>query len=235
MSGGRGVNDDYIFPTSYTGFAGNALQAPDTKHLIYGGAATAKNNLTSSHKMDLGILERAKTKAATLGGGTARIPRLEPIKIDGETRYVCLMHPFSVYDLRTNSSTGQWMDIQKAASGHEGRGNPMFEGSLGMYAGIILHEHQGVIGFSDYGSGVNLNARRNLFLGRQAAVVAFGSAGGEGMARFEWTEEMEDRGNQVVITSSTIVGMKKTAFTVDGTSYDFGIVSMDVYATDPNP
>lgn len=234
-SGARGVNDDFVYDTTYAGFAGNAFQAPDTKHLLYGTGATAKNNLTSSHKMDLNILERAKTKSSTLGGGTSRIPRLEACKIEGEGKFVAVLHPFQVYDLRTNTSTGQWIDIQKAASGAEGRSNPMFTGALGMYAGIILHEHQAVIRFSDYGAGSNVAAARGLYLGRQAMVIAFGSEGGQGMARFAWNEEMEDRGNQVVITSSTIMGMKKTAFTIDGNSYDFGVVAMDTYATDPNP
>lgn len=236
LAGARGVNADFIYPTSYTGFAGNGLAAPDTAHLLYGGDATAKNNIDSSDKFDMGLIERAQNKAQTMGGGTSGIPAIEPITVDGVERYVALIHPFQEYDVRTNAS-GDWLAAQRAAAGAEGRNNPIFQGALGLYADTIIHKHRAVVGFSDYGSGVNLPARRALFLGRQAGVLAFGSEGGEGLARFAWREEMEDRGNQVVLTTSTIVGIKKTRFTPPGssTAYDFGVIAMDTYAIDPNP
>jgi N4-gp56 family major capsid protein len=88
-----------------------------------------------------------------------------------------------------------------------------------------------VIRFSDYGAGGNVNACRNLFMGRQAAVMAFGSPG-TGL-RFDWHEETQDRGNQAVIDTGTIVGVKKTAFTIDGTSRDFGVIALDSACADP--
>jgi hypothetical protein len=61
--------------------------------------------------------------------------------------------------------------------------------------------------------------------------VAFGSPG-TGL-RFDWNEELEDRGNQVVITTSSIFGVKKTAYTIDGTSRDFGVIAIDTACADP--
>jgi N4-gp56 family major capsid protein len=87
------------------------------------------------------------------------------------------MHPWAEFDMRTNTSTGQWLDIQKAAAAAEGRASPLFKGSLGMYHDVILHKHRAAIRFNDYGAGGNVNAVRNLFMGRQAAVMAFGLAG----------------------------------------------------------
>ena len=101
-----------------------------------------------------------------------------------------------------------------------------------MYNNVVLHEHASVITRNNAGSGANLQGARALFLGRQAGVVAFGSPG-TGL-RFNWQEEMEDRGNQVVITSNTILGVDKCSFTVEGTSYDFGVIALDTYAADPN-
>jgi N4-gp56 family major capsid protein len=95
-----------------------------------------------------------------------------------------------------------------------------------MYNDVVLHKHKGVIRFTDYGAGGNVAAARALFLGRQAGVVAFGSPG-NGL-RFDWHEEERDNGNQAVITTSSIFGIKKTAFTIAGTSRDFGVISMDV-------
>lgn len=231
LSGMRGSNADFIEDTTFTGYAGNAFQAPDTQHLMYGGVATSKATVASTDKVTLALIDRAQSRANVMGGGTSGIPSIQPVEIDGEPHFVLVLHPWQCYDLRTNTATGQWLDIQKAAAGAEGRNNPMFKGGLGMYNNTILHEHKGVIQATDYGAGGNVAAARALFLGRQAGVVAFGSPG-TGL-RFDWTEEMEDRGNQVVITTASILGIKKSAFTIDGTSRDFGVISLDTAAADP--
>lgn len=233
LSGARGINADFIYPTSYTGFASNSFVAPDNQHLIYGGSATSKATLATTDKLTLSVIDKCVVKSDMLGGGIAGIPAIEPMMIDGEPHYVFLMNPFQEYDMRTSTSTGQWLDIQKAAAAAEGRNNPIFKGSGGMYNNVVLHKHKGVIRFSDYGAGSNVAAARGLFMGRQAGVVAFGSSG-NGL-RFDWHEESRDNGNQAVITTSTIAGIKKTAFTIDGTSRDFGLIAVDTAAADPNP
>jgi N4-gp56 family major capsid protein len=167
-----------------------------------------------------------------MGGGSSGIPGIEPCMVEGEEHFICTMHPFQEYAVRTNSATGQWLDIQKAAASAEGRNNPIFKGSLGKYNETVLHKHKGVILSNDYGAGSNVNAARALFMGRQAAVVSFGS-NGTGL-RFDWHEEQEDRGNQVVITTGSIFGIKKTAFTIDGVSRDFGVIALDTAVTDPS-
>ena len=233
LSGARGVNSDFIEDTSFTGYANNAFVAPDSQHILYGGDATSKATLDSADKLTLGTIDKALSRAEVMGGGTTGIPSIQPCEIDGEPHYVLVMHPWQEYDLRTNTSTGQWLDIQKAAAGAEGKANPIFKGGLGMYNNVVLHKHKSTILFSDYGaaSPAVVRAARALFLGRQAGVVAFGSPG-TGL-RFDWHEEMEDRGNQVVITTSSIFGVKKTAFTIDSTSRDFGVIAIDTAAADP--
>jgi N4-gp56 family major capsid protein len=233
LSGARGVNSDFIEDTSFTGYANNAFVAPDSQHILYGGDATSKATLDSADKLTLGTIDKALSRAEVMGGGTTGVPSIQPCEIDGEPHYVLVMHPWQEYDLRTNTSTGQWLDIQKAAAGAEGKANPIFKGGLGMYNNVVLHKHKSTILFSDYGaaSPAVVRAARALFLGRQAGVVAFGSPG-TGL-RFDWHEEMEDRGNQVVITTSSIFGVKKTAFTIDSTSRDFGVIAIDTAAADP--
>jgi N4-gp56 family major capsid protein len=230
LSGARGVNSDYIFSTAYTGRAGNSFVAPDAAHLMYGDG-TSKATLTSAGKMSVPMIERAQTKAETMGGGITGIPAIEPILINGELHYVIVMHSFSAYDLRTGTSTGGWLDIQKAAAAAEGKSSPIFKGALGMVNNTVLHQHKAVVRYSDYGAGSNVAASRALFMGRQAAVCAFGSPG-NGL-RFDWHEESRDNGNQAVITTAAIFGIKKTAFTIAGTSRDFGVIAMDVAAADP--
>lgn len=231
LSGQRGSNSDYIYGRDYAGFAGNALVAPDSMHRLYGGAATSKGGMTAADIFDLKLLDKAQTHASTMGGGTSGIPGIEPCMVDGEEHFVVVMHPFQEYNLRTNTAAGQWLDIQKAAAGAEGRNNPIFKGNCGKYNNVVLQTHKAVILSDDYGAGQDVKAARALFLGRQAAVVAFGSAG-TGL-RFDWHEEQEDRGNQVVITTSSIFGIKKTAFTIDGVSRDFGVMALDTAAASP--
>jgi len=234
LAGARGINTNFLLPIGYTGRANNALVAPDVNHIMYGGNATAFNNITNeaagtagSDTFDLRLVDRAKTRADSQGGGATDIPVLQPCKIDGNETFVCVMHTFQEDDLRSNTNTGQWLDIQKAAAAAEGRSNPLFKGSLGMYRGCILHSHRNVIRFNTAGSGVNLEAARALFMGSQAAVMAFGSPGTN--MRFDWYEETRDNGNKVVISTSAIFGIKKTTFTTPNGANDLGLFSLDTY------
>ena len=228
LAGARGVNSDYIYPTTYTGFANNSLSAPDASHILYSGAATAKNNMATTDKMVVATVDRLVAKATMMGGGTTGIPQIQPIKIDGEDHYVLCMSPWDEYNMRASATTaGSWFDIQKAAATAEGRNNPIFKGGLGMYNNVVLHSHKGVIRFTDYGAGANVAASRSLFMGTQAGVCAFGSPG-TGL-RFDWNEESRDNGNQAVISTSTICGIKKTTFN----SMDFGVIAVDSAAADP--
>lgn len=226
LSGARGINENFVFPTTYTGRANNAFVAPDSSHRFFGGTATAFNNITSSDKMSLALVDKCITRAQVQGGGATGVPVLQPCKIDGSETFVLVMHTYQEDDLRKETGASGWLEIQKAAAGAEGRNSPLFKGSLGMYRGTIMHSHKNVIRFNNAGSGSNVEAARALFLGSQAGVVAFGSPG-TGL-RFDWNEETRDNGDKVVITTSTIYGAKKVTFTTDEAgAQDFGLFSVD--------
>lgn len=227
LSGARGINADYTFPTTYTGFANNSVSAPDANHILYAGAATSKATLAATDKLTLATVDRLAAKATMMGGGTEAIPSIQPIVIDGEEHYVLVMSPWQKYDLKRDTGTGGWLDVQKAAAAAEGAKSPIFKGSLGMYNNVVLHEAKPVIRFTDYGAGANVAAARALFLGTQAAVVAFGSAG-TGM-RFDWNEETRDNGNQLIVSTNSIFGVKKCSFN----STDFGVIAVDSAAANP--
>lgn len=228
LSGARGINPNFLLPIGYTGRANNALVAPDSNHNLFGNDATAFNNIDATDKFDLRIVDRAKTKADSQGGGATNIPVLQPCKMDGVETFVCVMHTFQEDDLRGNTQTGQWLDIQKAAATAEGRNSPLFKGSLGMYRGCILHSHRNAIRFNNAGAGANVEAARALFLGAQAAVVAYGSPGTN--LRFDWNEETRDNGDKVVISTSSIFGVKKVTFTTEVGAQDFGVFALDTAA-----
>jgi len=238
LSGARGINPNFLLPLGYTGRASNTFVAPDSNHTLYGAelsaagveqnGATAFNNIDALDKFSLRLIDRAKTKADSQGGGATGVPVLQPCKIDGNETFVCVMHTFQEDDLRASTATGQWMDIQKAAAAAEGRNSPLFKGSLGMYRGAILHSHRNVIRFNTAGAAANVEAARALFLGSQAAVVAFGSPGTN--LRFDWHEETRDNGDKVVISTSSIFGVKKVSFNTDVGMQDFGAFALDTAA-----
>jgi N4-gp56 family major capsid protein len=227
LSGSRGINEDFIEPVTWAGFAGNAIAAPDSSHIIYGGTATSKATLAATDKMTRPVIERAVIKARMMRALDPTNANMMPVMLNGESHYVLCMDPFQENDLRVSDTTG-WMDIQKAAAAAEGRNNPIFKGGLGMINNCVLHSHEWAIRFTDYGAGANISAGRALFMGRQAGVVAYGSTGG---LRFTWEEEMKDYGNEPTVSAGVILGIKKTRFN----SKDFGVLSVDTAAANPNP
>lgn len=230
-SGARGVNTDFNLPLGWSGRANNPLVALDSDHVLYGDG-TSKATLTSAGTMSRVAIERANTQAATIGGGATDIPEMQPIKIAGGEHFVLVMHPWQAHSLKTSTTTGDWLDVQKAAAAAEGSSNPIFKDAMGMMGDTILHKHRGVVRFNDYGVGTNLAAARALFLGRQAIAVAYGSPG-DGM-RMSWSEKELDHGNDIEICAGMIVGIKRSEFVVDGTTRTFGMLALDTYAVNPN-
>jgi len=210
ISGARGSNADYILPTASTAaIEGQSLVARSSGNIIYAGSATAKNNMIADDKFSLTSIDKAVTKAETEGGGSDGVIRITPLRIDGVDKFVCLVHNYQEHDMRTSTTTGQWLDIQKAATTNNGTKNPIFTGSLGEYRGVVLHKHNKVTRFTDYGAG-NVAAARAIFMGRQAMVAAFGSPA-NGL-RFDWAEEWRDYKNRLGIATKCIVGLKRPQF-----------------------
>lgn len=223
LSGMRGTNADFLYPTNYGGFAGNPLQAPDSAHQLFGGAATSLATLTAADVFDLSVIDRAVARAKMMGNDGSGAVKPRPIMVDGEEHFVCVLSPEQEYSLRTNTNAGQWLDIQKAAAAAEGKNNPIFKGALGMYNNVVLHSHDAVIRHVGGAAG-NIPVARALFMGAQSAALAWGTAG-QGL-RFDWHEEPRDNGNQIVISTSSIFGVKKTRFN----GMDFGLITIDTAA-----
>lgn len=226
LSGARGINQDFIQPTGWTGHAGNLLQPPDSQHILYGGSATSKASLVAGDKMSADLIEEAVVQARMMRAEDIEASNMQPIKIEDGDHFVCVMSEYQAHDMRTASGS-KWLDIAKAASGAEGRKSPIFKGGLGMINNVVLHAHASAIRFSDYGASNNVAAARALFMGRQAGVIAYGTAGG---MRFMWQEEVDDYGNEPTVASGTIFGLKKTRFN----NRDFGVMALDTAATKPS-
>lgn len=222
LSGARGVNEDFYEDLDFADQNGNSITAPDSAHILYGGDATSKASLATADKMDRTLIERTETYARMIRATNPEMTNIQPVNVQGENRFLMVMSTYQEHDMRTADTTG-WLEIQKAAAGAEGRNNPIFKGALGMLKNVILHSHENVIRFSDYGAGSNVEAARALFLGRQAGAMAYGTAGG---SRYQWIEEQGDYKNHVNICAGCIFGMKKTRFN----GKDFGVIAVDTAA-----
>lgn len=227
LSGMRGINSDYILALGWQGHARNPIVPPDDLHHIYGGVATSFATLQASDKLDLSVIDKIVLRADMMGGGTQATPSIKPCKVpDSQTNaFVLLMSPYQEYSVRTNSSTGQWLDIQKAAASADGKNNPIFKGGLGMYNDTILKKHKNVIRFNNAGAGANVAGARALLLGCQAGIIAFGQAG-QGMS-FDWIEETKDYGETLNVGSRSVFGFKKAGYEINGSNLDFGVIAVD--------
>lgn len=208
---------------------GQAGTAPDADHYVVSGdvsntgtIATDEGNLSSNDQIQLADLDFAKEKAKTLS------PLIRPVMIDGAEYYVVVLHPYSVTDIRldvANSAYMSWPDIQMFAN-KRGLKNPIFDGSLGVYNGMILYESTRI--YEPVSS-----VRRNLFLGSQAGVFAVGNAYSKmQQARagkdnlMSWYEDSDDYGNENGIAVGCIFGMKKSVFNSD----DYATIVISSYS-----
>ena len=234
MSGSRGTGGGFIWSASNPFFSVNALTAPDSMHMMYGGSATSKDSLTSSDTMKLRLIDRAVAKAETMGGDGSDELSMIPVSIEGGDHYISLMHTYQADSLRQEAGTGGWLDIQKAAAAAEGAKNPIFTGAMGMYNDVVLHKHRNVIRFSDYGAGATLPAARQPLRVAQASFVAYGD--NETGTRYRWTEVQKDHENSVTVGTHAIMGVKKATYKSkdNNTVRDFGVIAMDTYCVDPN-
>jgi N4-gp56 family major capsid protein len=211
-------------PQTDTRFTG--LQAPltATRQIIAspaGAPITDPANLTNTNTFAVTLIDQAELLAKSLTNG------IRPLKVGGRSFYVIFMHTSQATDMRVNTSTGQWLDIQKAAmTGGDLGDNPIFWESLGQYHRTLLHENSRLPNSVSNGGAAVANTKRALFCGAQSAVMAFGR--GQSEQKFLWLEELRDFGRQIGIGVSAIWGLKKIVFN----NQDFGVCVIDSWGID---
>lgn len=197
----------------------NSPIAPSSARIIRAGSGANDQAITSANTFTLDLIDKA-VEAAKVAN-----PKIRPVRVDGEQVYVMYLHPFQVTDLRTNTSTGQWLDITKASYQGSRANNPIFDGSLGMYNGVVLREAEHVTTGVNASTGAQITTvRRAILLGAQAAVCAFGM--NKSPTKYKMVEELFDYQRELGVSVQTIMGMKKTVFD----SVDFGSIVVSTYA-----
>lgn len=186
----------------------NTPTAPTTNRVVYAGGAANSNALTAAMKFDTKVLDAAKQKAI-LAGVKVRPIRLKEGAYKGLAVYTAVIHPYQAADLRNDPV---WNQAQRDAN-IRGETNPIFNGALGIYNGIIVYQHEGIYTWTNT---VPVPVARGVLLGQQAAVVGIG-------ADMEWTEKTFDYGNKTGFAVGRIFGVIKPVFN----SEDYGVISME--------
>lgn len=220
-AGARGHGSEIQhFPVGWTAFP-NSFETPDSNHYLLAGDAATYGTLAGD-PITMATIDKAVAKAKRFTGVETNGSKMQKVSIEGGQHYVLVTGVEGMYDLRREAGDQGWLAIQKAAAAAEGRKNPIFDGSAGMYNGVILHEHEGVVKFTDAGSGGTTPAMRSLFMGAHAVAKAYGFKGNGGV-RYQLSESGLDHDEEAVIHFRTILGIKKTRYN----SQDFGLIAID--------
>lgn len=201
-----------------------ALSAGTPTYTVYAGDATSVGTLSSTSTMDLSVIGKARS--------IARLNRIKGVTINGKQTFAFIMHIEQAYDLQNNTDDSKWQDIQAAAN-VRGEKNPIFNGALGMYLGVVLYEHENVSQADTGGSGGDLHYSMALFLGAGAAVRAYGGFKDTGK-QVKAVEDAFDYKNVYACALAVIVTEGKTKFSSDlGSTYtDWALVAVYTACTD---
>lgn len=181
----------------------NTPTAAAASRAVFAGAAGSIGAITTAMKMDTKVLDRAKQDAILAS------PKIRPLRINGKPYYVAILHPYDATNLRQDPV---WAQAQRDAN-IRGEDNPIFSGALGVWNGIVVHEHEYVFRTND-GSG-SANVARNVLCGQQAAVIGWGES-------VSWVEKSFDYGNSWGISVGAIFGCIKPFFN----AVDYGVITM---------
>lgn len=207
----------------------NAVVAPSSTRIIRQSGRASDDLLTSADVFTLNLIDKAKEAAITA------TPKIRPVNIKGMGRrdynntltdkYVMYLHPYQITDMRSSTSTGQWLDIEKAAmAGGRITNNPIYDGSIGEYNSVILRQAYDVTNGVSATSTDVPTVKRAVLLGGQAAMIAFGQK--DSPNRYRWNEELFDHKRRLEVSAWTIHGMKKTQYN----SVDYGTIVVSTYA-----
>lgn len=157
----------------------DALTASPTS-IYYGGNATAVGDLDANDKITPALISKVKAIALTQRSG-GKTP-LQPVMVDGKKYLVMLISPDAAVDLKYDTT---FMAAQKDAA-ERGSNNPLFSGMLGIWDGVIFHEHENVPVLSNGGNGA-VTYSKCVLMGASALCWAWGE-------RPSIVEEDEDYG-----------------------------------------
>ena len=176
--------------------------------------SSTRRVLTSADHSSIGTLDNTDLVTCEFISRAKRVaqlasPKIRPVRIKGKDHFVLVLHPYAARDLKKDST---WLAAQEYAN-VRGEDNPLFSGAIGMWDGVIVHEHDMVLTGTDGAASARVGY--NLFLGQQAGVWAVAEEP-------YWREKEFDYENQIGFATGIIHGFAKTTFN----SVDYGMVTI---------
>ncbi len=236
----EGLIDTWFFnhlccytPQTNVGWTGqNSPATVDAAHHILVDANANDQAITTAgasnaNLFNITLIDNAMLLAKTL------TPAIRPINVNGKKMFAIFIHPQQAEDMRTNTNTGQWYEIQKSLlQGGAGEGNAIFTDALGVYHNTIIIEDVRITnGVSSASTTTPVTTvRRAVFAGAQAGCIAFGrnegSKGDKKSAPIYWREQMDDYEEQLGVSANLVGGLKAAVFN----SAMFGEVVISTYS-----
>jgi N4-gp56 family major capsid protein len=198
-------------------FPFGTIEAPSPDRLIIAGGKTAENLIQPVDVFSTEMISKAKMKAKADPDNMIR-----PIIINGKETYVMVIDQYQARDLKHDTA---WLEAQQQGN-VRGEKNPIFTGALGMWDGVVIHEHNRIPRTE---TGANdTKVSHALFLGAQAAVFAEGEPA-------EMVEKTFDYENKYGVSFGRMFGLKKSRFKFDGVNEtDFGVINVLTSSVDDN-
>lgn len=184
--------------------------APTANRVLYAGGRTAEGQITASDNFSAEMISAARRKALLAK------PKIRPTNVKGKNYYVMIIDSYQARDLKNDE---KWINAQKDAN-VRGEENPIFTGALGLYDGVVVHEHENVIRTKTGAAGVEVG--HALLLGAQAAIYAVAQ-------ETTWKEKEFDYGDKAGFATGVIRGIKKATFedkASGGEKFDFATVQV---------
>jgi len=230
LSGAVGINtfETMDAPATDVAWDNNSLRAPSANRHMFSNDATSKASIGTNDTFTLDDVDKLLLRATRIDA-TATRRKLPPLRIGGQNMYVLLIDKVLEHQLRTATS-GRFYDLEKAKIQGGFKDSALIQTSLGVYRNVILHCHEGMVKFNDYGESNNLTAVRSLFLGAMAGAMAMGSDNGAN--KFSWNEKMFDYDNKLGVATGCIWGFQKTSYATTqagATREDYGVIALDSY------
>ena len=181
-------------------------------------------NLQAIHVLTPELISRLKYKALLAS------PKIVPIKIKGKNYFVMFVHPCQAYDLKQNEN----FKLAMREAQIRGDENPLFTGALGIWDGVVLHEHEyvpyldvsafsGSANFANSSGGTQsaVDVFRAILCGKQAVALA--------KASYEngWVEKSFDYGDKTGFATGLLGGIQKVTFN----SKPYGTMLLDTAGT----
>lgn len=213
---------------------GNDLRTPTSGRIIYGNGKANQAAMTTSDGLTLDVVDLALMQAVRPEKNSTLNRLMPPLIINGRQTFVLLCDYVTLQAMNAATS-GRFYDIERAKLQGGMKDSQLLQFASFVYKSpfgidVIFVPHPKLVKFSSATTG-SVQVVRNLLLGHSAVRVAYGRDSND-LPQYSWHEETDDRGNQLVVTSGTTVGIQKCAFntTETGTTReDWAVICIDTY------